>query len=140
MTLFTVSRPCCYPLISFRFLHPPAGPPAPLSWRNGEELPYSQASFREMDWPIVYLIYIKIVIFRESCKLEEVQTQRILHICEQIVCYEQTIVCLKLIILAPTPRETKLTGTAHVRYSGSQNLRVIPSHLTELKWMGVGQL
>lgn len=32
------------------------------------------------------------------------RTQRILHICEQIVCYEQIIVCLKLVILAPTPR------------------------------------
>lgn len=93
-----------------------------------------------MGWPIVYLIYIKIVIFRESCKLEKVQTQRILHACEQIVCYEQTVVCLKLVILAPTPRETKLTGTVHVRYSGSPNHGVIPSHLAKLKWVGMGQL
>lgn len=93
-----------------------------------------------MDCPIVYLIYMKIVIFRESCKLEKVQNQRILHVCEQIVCYEETIVCLKLIILAPTPRETELTGIVHVRYSGSWDHRVIPSYLTKLKWMGMGQL
>lgn len=41
--------------------------------------------------------------------------------CEQMICYKQTVIYLKPMILAPTPRETKQMGSVYVRCSGSQH-------------------
>lgn len=41
--------------------------------------------------------------------------------CEQIICYKQTVIYLKRMILTPTPGEAKQMGTVCVRYSGSQH-------------------
>lgn len=66
-----VSGHCCYPLTSSGILCPPLGLPVPLSWRCGEELPCFQSNFTGKGWLTMYLVYIRIGIFRKSCQVEK---------------------------------------------------------------------
>lgn len=80
-----------------------------------------QSNFTGKGWLTMYLMYIRIGTFLEDrASWKKVQTQKFCTCCEQIICYKQTVIYLKPLILAPTPREAKQMGTVCVRYSSSQ--------------------